>query len=172
MDLRTKDELVEKYWNGTSSLEEERLLKKAACDLPELFTIEEQNLFSSMSIVGSLELPTNFGTEFLDKVEYEEAHEKYAVSTEAREAKVVRWNWKKRIMSIAATLLLLIGLSIGYQQNFSQNKTLSSLSPTERAAFEESQKALVLIAQKMNKVKLLSGALEKFDVTQNKIRQR
>ena len=170
MDLRAKELLVEKYWNGNTSIEEEQLLKKTCLTHPDIFSVEEQNLFTGMSAMDTLELSSNFGSEFLDKVEYEEAHEKYAVASEVSNAKVLGLPWKTTFMRIAATLLLVVGIGIGYLQLFSSTKSVASLSPAERAAFEESQKALVLIAQKMNKVKILSSALEKFDDAQIKIR--
>ncbi len=171
MDLRTKELLIEKYWNGTSSQSEEQLLKRACSLNPELFSKEEQSLFAGIAVINTLELPSNFSSEFLDKLEYKEAHEKYAVSSAVNEARVISRSWMKPIMKIAATMLLLVGLGVGYHQFFPTTKTVTSLNPSERAAFEESQKALMLIAQKMDKVKLLSSALEKFDVTQDKIRR-
>ncbi len=138
---------MEKYWNGTSSIEEEQLLKKACNTNPEIFSIEEQNLFAGMSAVNSLELPSNFTTDYLDNLEYHEAHERYAVSPEESDTKIRKITWRKSLTRIAAAIILLVGLGVGYQEVFSNKMTVAGLSPTERAAFEESQKALVLIAQ-------------------------
>ena len=125
--MNSKDnfkELQEKFWNGETSLEEEKLLKTHYA---------ENQSDDELSI-------------YFDYLKSEQE----ITYTPKKEAKVVRFNWR-RIMSIAASFAVLVSaffLVQGNQWGNGSGGTYYAQSPEE--ALEITQNALSIINSKLN----------------------
>ncbi len=161
MELPTKERLMEKYWMGESTSADEDALKALSLKRPELFSAEELNYLNGIHQVQELTLGEDFGKNLVD--EFVEAEKEEAISSQVIPI------WKKSWMRVAASIILLIGMLFSFQQ-FNSSKILSDLSAEEVAAYEETKEALLLISQKMNKIKSVTAAFAKFDETQAKIK--
>lgn len=141
--------ILEKYWQGESSLLEEAALRRyfQSSKLPEDLA-PFQPLFSYLHSAQHIELEAS-----------PLQLEKEAVST--------AFHWKSWGMSIAASVILVIAsistlYFISKEPVVASTKTeiqnMASLNQEQQKAFEEAKAALLLVSNKLNKGK--SGALK------------
>ncbi len=143
MDYREIDVLIEKYWQGETTLEEEKILKEFLNqpELPEKY----QHLVMLFSYYG------------------------HAASIEMKTARIdalypntsIRWyerSWVKW-SSVAATIVVLVGIS--YFLLFNHEKKIGQSNPNDQIviedtfdnpdlAYQQAKEALLLLSQKLN----------------------
>lgn len=157
MDLQSKTALMEKYWLGESSTEEEAQLIALFESQPNLFSAEEKRYLGSITDLKALKLPADFGKNVMANLKEEPA---------ARTMKLPNY-----VMQLAAALLLLVGVAWGisqYHQAVPPAQKFADASTQQ--AYEEARQALLIISQKMSKVKSVTAAFGKFDSAQEKIK--
>jgi len=155
------EKLLHKYWETTSSLEEENQLKALLKNASESDgTANEKQLFDYFQNEKSLALEDSFDDEILGLIETEE------------ETKVFKFSdFVKRYSSIAAALLVLFVSSYVFmqqQQSFVQEDSFDN----PEAAYNEFKKQMLMVSNLMNKgsetVNELNN-LGKFDDVVNEI---
>lgn len=163
MDLKMKKQLLDKYWKGETSQEEELWLKANISSLEGELTKEERAYFEQLNAFATLS-----PEEVFDMTLFGESSEK--------EAKVVRVSFYQQLRKIAVVALLLIAVGGGtYFMNLADESPIANAVTAEedpREAFEVAKASLLLISQKMNKGVTHVNALEKFDLAHEKINSK
>lgn len=136
--------LLEKYFDGETSIEDERILK---------------NYFSSDAVAPEF-------SEYKDIFGFYTA-EKTLTST--REFLIKKESNIRQILSVAASVVVALG--IGFMLLKTQPEVASDLGSFDdpEIALIETQKALALIGQNLNKGKESINYLNEYEVTKNKI---
>jgi len=128
------EKIRQKYWDGSTTLEEERLLKKSMLNEPT-GTIEDR-----------------FFAE-LEKRKAVQGKKDFAIP---KRKKTLIW----QISSVAATIIILIALSIGFNNTNNNNQYVIN-NPEE--AYDISREALLLVSSKLNKGKIYTGKIDKIN---------
>lgn len=151
MDYKKIEDLLDNYWNGVSSLEQEK-------ELVAFFTKEEvpahlkeyQPLFQFIQEEKDVEVSTSFEANLLAVLEKEELKEKQ--NEAAPEAKMKRL-WTP-LLRIAATVALVCGMFFTYQ-NYSVEQVdeyaMVDSFDTPEEAYRETMRALKLVSKKIDK---------------------
>lgn len=125
MELDKIEILLEKYFEGETTIAEENELK---------------NYFSSSDVAQHLEHYRGmFG--YFSVAKEQKFEQELPLKTKTQ--KKVAW------LSIAASVVVLLGLFTFYNQNMSQNQDLGTYNDPEKA-FQETQKALNLLSKNVN----------------------
>lgn len=142
MDYKNINQLLEKYWEGETSIQEEETLKQYFNNgnvAKEL--LPYQPLFQYFKEEQDVLISDDFEKNFLEKIKNEP------------EAKVKPLRWMKVIRSIAAVGIILLCSLLAYQ-NFNQ-KPVDPFAKyevqTEKEAIEATKAALLLLSGKMKK---------------------
>lgn len=162
MDSKRLETLLSRYWNCVSTVEEEQ-------ELREYFNSHEVD--GEMSEVAGLfryfehekkreDLDGSFDEELLAKLT--------KVKPESETKSRPLWNYLK----VAAALAVVAVASYLFRQNMEPENRPELLGTYEdpREAFEETKKALMLIASKMNKGKEQASKISIFNKAEEKIR--
>lgn len=144
MESNNIRQLLEKYFDGETSIEDERILK---------------NYFSSDTVASEF-------------IAYKDLFGFYA--TEKKHTSTRRFSIKKeanirQVLSVAASMVVVVG--IGFMLLKTQPETNTDLGSFDdpEIAFIETQKALALIGQNLNKGKESISYLNKYEINKNKI---
>ncbi len=152
MEAKMK-QLLEKYYAGETSLEEEKSLRNYFSK-PENgtdFGIEYQ-LFSSLNIENTT-MPQNFEAEMMKSIQ----------ESDAKTTKIKRITLRTLSAWVAAALLV---FSIGFGWYFSQIHSTRMLADTYQSpevAYQETIRVLVWVGSKMNKARQNLQPIEKID---------
>ena len=164
MDSKRLEILLNRYWSCVSSLEEEKELRdyfnnnEVDEDMVEIGT-----LFRYYQSEKKIEkLDGSFDSSVTEKIK------KIKVSRKPKLRKLV-YNYLK----VAATVLIVITASYFYRQSLAPEKRPELLGTFEdpKEAYEETKKALMLIAQQMNKGRNQVGKLKMFTDAETKIKK-
>jgi len=125
MELDKIEILLEKYFEGETTIAEEKELK---------------NYFSSSDVAQHLEHYRGmFG--YFSAAKEQKFEQELPLKTKARNK--VAW------LSVAATIVILLGMFTFFNQNISQSQDLGTYDDPEKA-FQETQKALNLLSKNVN----------------------
>ena len=161
MDLKQVEIVLDRYWEGNSSLEEEKQLQ-------QFFTYgevpEKLKIYRPLFLPPEIEIQPDLGLDFDMQVIGKIQPEKKKKSLEV---------WK-----IAAIGIILVGLSIGLykmDKNYNDSSPVVVNQPISedtfdnpRAALAETKSALFLMSAAMNKGSQPVLNIAKLDVTKNK----
>ena len=161
MDLKMKKQLLEKYWKGETTPVEEQWLKANVSKDEEGLTKEERRYFEQLNAFVDLSPAETF-----EMAMFEESAQK--------PAKVIVRPFYLQFRKIAVMILLLLSVGLGtYYMLPSDSASIATIGIGEEEevekAFEVAKASLLLISQKMNKGTVHLGALEKFELAQDKI---
>jgi len=158
MESKDIKKLVQKYWNGKTTPDEETILKTWYTKHADGTDPETERYFSMLGNFAkittdptiSLELPEN--------------------ATVRRINKSSGFNYTY-LSRIAAVLILAVGLTMVWKmQPITEVKTEEAYTQEEiQQSYEEAKSALLLIAAKLNKGKDAVEQLDKFSETKQKI---
>ncbi|MEP7321072.1 MAG: hypothetical protein ABI761_04095 [Saprospiraceae bacterium] len=138
--------LLDKYWAGDTSLEEETTLTTY---FTTLNNYEEFKAYATLFIFFNEERKQTIDLEdiILSKISMQPAVLKKP------EGKVIRMNWQK-VSAIAASILVIITLGIGvFQTQLKQKQSLAQLDTFDspEKALEQTKAALLFLSSRMNK---------------------
>lgn len=141
MDFKTS-ELLNKYWEAESSLQEEQELKELVSDSTDTELEEEKALFAHFGQKKSVELDESFDADLLTQIEGME---------EEKGARVISMkDYFRRYASIAAAVLVLcISGALYYQQQ--QQYEMEDTFDDPELAYIELKKQLLMVSQFLNK---------------------
>jgi len=128
------EKLRKKYWDGDSSIEEEKLFKQLL--EPEGKSDAEKEYFAELAKRKTIEAEVTF--------EHPERKSRLLLA----------------ISSVAATIIILVGLLIGFGGSDEKNQFAID---DPRQAYEISQKALLFVSAKLNKGKNYSAQMGKIN---------
>jgi hypothetical protein len=150
MDSKQVEILLEKYWDGSSSINEEKQLEDffSFGDVPS-HLIQYRELFISPELELRPSLGRDFDQKILDKIVGKKSSDRF------------------NILKIAAIGLILIISTISVFQMDSKKTLAEDTSATPEAALVETKKAFLLIAQAMNKSEQQVMVLSKLDESSN-----
>jgi len=141
-DLKQIEELLEKYYNGETSLEEERKLHWyfQTHDVP-MYLKPDAELFRS-NYKRSTEEDAPELTEKLAKfIDEQDKKTRFIISVRS-----IRW-----ISGIAASVVILLSLWIGFGRDSFRNHTkFADTFDDPKIAYQESMKVLLLVSEKLN----------------------
>lgn len=146
MDLKKAELLIEKYYNGETSPEEEIQLREfflTAENIPE-HLMPEKELFSLYSMAADEEVPVNGFMENLERV-----IDSQSVTSPGSRKSVMYW-----ISGIAAGIALLLTsyfLLINNPFADDRQQAMKDTYQDPQLAYKETQKVLLYISQTMNK---------------------
>ena len=159
MEANNQSEIAKKYWEGTSTEKEEKVLLNSSLDGIEE---GEKAHFELLKQFSKVSLDATFEEELMHKI----STEKQAITRRLIPALV----WK-----VAAAVL--IGLStyflyepITVAEDTPQIAALEEEDPEK--AFEVTKQALLLISTKLNKASKVELPLNKFEETRTKIQEK
>ncbi len=165
MDSKRLEILLNRYWSCVSTLEEEKELRdyfnnhEVGEDM-----LEVASLFRYYESEKKIEkLGGSFDKSIIEKIkEIKDAHR-------PKLRKLV-FNYLK----VAATVLIVITASYFYRQSLDPEKRPELLGTFEdpKEAYEETKKALMLIAQQMNRGRNQAGKLKIFTEAETKIKKK
>jgi len=145
MDYKNINHLLEKYWKGETSLQDEEILKQYFNNGNIAPQLEQyKSLFQYFKKEQDLIISKNFDKQLLDRIEKESI---------VVPAKFHRLYWMSSIRSVAAIGIFLIG-AVFIFQNLSHNKTdvwAQYEIEDEQEAIEATKAALALLSEKMKK---------------------
>lgn len=149
MDIRRNNFLEKKYWEGSSTLEEEQELKQAVFENQQGLSNEIKELFKLSEDFSDIELGDDFDSDFWKKAALSE-----------NSASV--WNISL-FMRYAAVGILLFGLTMALWNILLQSDPVKPVPVSEvshidtyddpQVAYEETKRALTFAAAKLNQGK-------------------
>ena len=143
MELAKIEQLLDVYFDGNTSLEEEQILK---------------NYFSQDSIPAHLQ-------EYKLMFDYF-AESKAEVSNQPIQVNTKKTTWNKNWLSIAAAVVLLFGI---YKMVPTTNNFTDAQRAEAQKAYVESQKAFQLISKSLNRGNGAIAYAQDYEATKNKI---
>jgi hypothetical protein len=162
MDSKEIGQLLEKYWNCETSLEDEQVLRNYfnGPNVPDQLK-EAADLFRYFEIERKRSLDANFDHDIMRSVKKTERKGKLV--------EMVRW---VQVARIAAGVLVVI--AAGY---FVRNEVMKSEAQAQvvdtfsdpKEALEETKKALMLISRSFGKAKEGAGKINMFNEAEQKI---
>ncbi len=155
MDFRKKEQLLKKYWKGETTVEEENWLKAhAPAFRKEAAYLKQLQAFSEVA------LEQEFDMDFI----------------EAQESGKTKPLVIRRILSIAATVLVLIALSVASYNimntvsgELAEEKNISLTAAETEEAFEVAKQSLLLMSAKLNKGVKHTVELERFSEIRDRL---
>lgn len=167
MDISKIKELIEAFYNGDTSAEEEQLLfdyfdsNNVAEEL-----LDEQKIFLQMYNADDIEVPLALEAKLTDLVDELASQEEKRTVPNKRNL----WMWAG---SVAAGIAILIFAGIHFNnEQPSVNSTVASISVEDQKKIEEAEKALLLLSSNFNKgvdqLSIVSTSLDKTNETLNK----
>jgi hypothetical protein len=136
-------QLLEKYWNSESSLEEEKTLA-TYFNQPEV----DQEFEAYKPLFNYFDEQRQLTIDLEDQI-----MSRISGSKEKEKGKIIGMPWRRAI-SIAASLILILSVAIGVSQYRSQAKRdmgLVDTFQTPEEALEQTKAALLFLSQRMNK---------------------
>jgi len=156
MDLKQVEKILEKYWEGNSSMEEERMIRDffAFGDVPEQLEMY-RDLFLTPEHSIRAKLGRDFDEEIIKKISEKPSQN--------------RWN----ILKIAAVGLVLIIASISvFQMDTTQATIAEDTTETPEEALAETKRAFLMIAEAMTISEKQVMMFSKLDETKEKIKTK
>ncbi len=155
MDLKQVEIILEKYWEGNSSMEEERLIKDffAFGDVPEHLE-QYRELFIAEELWVNPLIGRDFDKEIIEKIN----------GTKNQS----RWN----LLKIAAIGLILIITYISVYQFDNQKVLAEDTTESPEAALAETKRAFLMIAEAMTISEKQVLMFSKLDETNEKIKTK
>ena len=131
MDLQKINNLLEKFYNGATTLEEELFLTEffLEYEVPEELQVDKELFLYTYNQKQQECLDTNFETKFFDKIE-------------KKSSKIRKIRWITAAASIIIILTLFFNLKPAYMYDTYDNPQL---------AYIEAKKILLKVSQKLNK---------------------
>lgn len=134
-------QLLDKYWNSESSLEEEHILT-AYFNQPDV----DQEFEAFKPLFNYFDEQRRLTIDLEDQIMSK-------INDAKPEGKVIRMPWR-RVISIAASVLIFISLTFSifqYRQNNKGNIGFADTYQTPEEALEQTKAALLYLSQRMNK---------------------
>lgn len=162
--MKNIEELIKKYWKGTSEVEEEQKLKKHVHKNEKLGIEDEYFNYLNQKKNAKL-IDPDFDKNILQLI-----NEKHDV----KRALYHKINWQ-----VAAAILLLfsagvifINRQVSFRDSISSTNSSVEIDTYEdpQLAFEETKKALLLISSNLNKGNEYTAKLSKFSETQQNLK--
>ncbi len=145
MDQKRIEILLQKFYNGESSLEEERILQEFFSDaekVPQKFRAEREQ-FMLYHEVNSEAMPSK---DFLESLE------SMIDSQSVKEIKLTSRRRLYRIASLAASIILFVGIYFAFMKIRTPRQTpvLADTYKNPEIAYQETQKVLYYVSEKLN----------------------
>ena len=161
MDWELKYQLLEKYWKGEATIEEEMKLRAIFCK--EGLSWDEESLrayFINLKQFQSIQLDSDFDRVLLSKV------------IEKPRFFPIKPVWKKG-WNIAASVAVLIITALMLQPQQDQNINLTNnIENDPQKAFELTKQSLMLISSKFSQGADYTYGVGKFNKTTDKLKKR
>jgi len=165
MDSKRLEILLNRYWSCVSTLEEEKELRdyfnnhEVGEEMLEIATLFQY--YQSEKKIEKLD--GSFDSSIIGKIK------EIKVSGKPKLRKII-YNYLK----VAASVLIVITASYFYRQSLDPEKRPELLGTFEdpKEAYEETKKALMLIAQQINKGRNQAGKLKMFTEAETKIKKQ
>ena len=156
MDYKIKKQLLEKYWRGETSPEEEIRLRAIVPHLDEVAS-EEKIYFEQLDQFSELSLDETFDIDYLEQ-------------QSSTKTKIRSLTFFQNIRKIAAAALILLSLAVMTYRMMDQKAPVLAEEEDPQKAFELAKQSLMLISSKLNKGATYTYELEHFELLQEKVK--
>ena len=155
MDSKQVELIIDKYWAGNTSLEEEKQLQVffKSNDVPPHMEMYK-DLFVSPELAIHPKLDKQFDAELISRISEDQISSKWTM------------------FKVAAIALILLIASISVFQIDTKPVFAEDTFESPEEALEETKKAFILIAEAMNKGEQPVNMLSKLDQTNEKIKKK
>jgi hypothetical protein len=160
-DLKKIEELLEKYYNGDTSLEEERKLQWyfQTHDVP-LHLRSDAELFRSNYRRSTEEDAPELTEKLAKLLDKQDKKSRFLIP-----ARSLRW-----ISGVAASIIILLSLWIGFgRDSFHKHTKFADTYNDPKIAYQETMKALLLVSEKLNAGTQELQQLKKYNQSLNKL---
>ena len=154
MDSKKIDALLEKYWVGETTREEENAIKAFLGDeAKSRYSEEEISYFDLLRAYERIELSPQFDDDVLQQIT--QSRSKY---------RMMPW------LKLAASIVLLLGATLFIYQQYQDRLAHQAELAQAREAFELTKQALFLVSSELNRGASFTKELGDFDLTVEKIK--
>lgn len=164
MDFSRIEILLERYWNCVTTIEEEAELRDffKQSEIPTEFE-KSAALFRYFESQRHIELDNKFEEEVLEKI------------SEKKEPRVIKLkHYFNNYMRVAAAVLVVAVASLVFRMEYFDEKPkmllVEDTFQTPEEAYEETKKAFLLIAEKMNTGRIQAQKIGVLNEAENKIK--
>lgn len=172
MDIKYIEQLLESFYEGATSIEEERVLFDffQGTDVPESMK-DEQQLF--LKLYRSEEIAVPFGLESKLENLIDELDKDNKSDTKPARPKIKSINWKW-VSGIAASIVIFISAGLFFHKSFDKKSdfVVQDTYSDPKEAYRETQKTMLLVSNKLNKglqqVETVQGNVDKVNKIMNK----
>ena len=162
MTMKEINKILEKYYNGETSLEEENMLKEffSRSDIPEELTIHKAQFDFYESEKHIEILSTDFDEKIISKIENQ---------------KITKLNFSRKpvwrlVAGLAAGLLIIFGSYFLINEQFRDNTTSVEFTAEEQEALDQTLIALAKVSkyinlanEKLQKMSIINQSIEKIN---------
>ena len=160
-DLKQIEELLEKYYNGDTTLDEERKLHWyfQTHDIP-MHLKPDAELFRSNYKRSTEEASPELSEKLAKLIDEQDKKSRFILTTRS-----LRW-----ISGIAASIIILLSLWIGFgRDSFFNRPKFADTYDDPKIAYQETRKALLLVSEKLNSGTKDLQVLNKYSQSMNKL---
>lgn len=159
MDSKQLEQLLEKYWNCETSLEEEKTLRDYfnSSEVPQHLK-ETSDLFRFFENERQRSLGDDFDKQVITSVK--------KTKSPAKVISMVRW---VQVARIAAGLLVVVAASYFVRHEMIKRNEVPDTFSDPKLALEETKKALMMISKSFGKAKEGAGKINLFNEAEQKI---
>lgn len=157
MNLKQVKQLLEQYYEGETSLQEEKALVQffQSDEVPEELKIDQAQFL------------------FYEAAQKETTHNNYTYASQVSKGVLLRPKFLRIAIGIAASFLLISGSFYFLKQQGDASNTLTAEELIQsKQAYAETRKALLLISEKLNKGANELNKISKFNEVHNSIIQQ
>jgi hypothetical protein len=163
MDSKRIEQLLEKYWNAETSLEEEQELHRLfqGRDVPENLK-ETAALFRYFAEERSRSLNENFDADVTKKIRQRQG---------TKTVSMTNWFQMARVAAGVAVVVAAIYL-IGHEVRKSSPNEITDTESDPKLAFEQTKKALMMISKNFHKAQSEASKINLLNEAEDKIQRK
>jgi hypothetical protein len=163
MDFKQIEQLLEKYWNAETSLEEEQELHRffQGADVPESLK-ETAALFRYFEEEKSRSLNENFDAAVTKQIKQRQG---------GKMVSMTNWFQISRVAAGVAVIVAAVYM-IGHEVRKSSPNEITDTESDPKLAFEETKKALLMISKNFGKAQQEASKINLLNEAEEKIQQK
>ena len=153
MDWKTAKQLVEKYWQGETSWEEEQMIHEYFSESADYESNDDYQYFQAIKSFQNQSLDATFEDRVIKAIQQRPSGKTFGI---------------RKYLAVAASIVVAlgIGLSVFIQHEAREKKRKAEIAE----AFEVTKNALLLISTELNKGAAVAQELDAFDSVYEKIK--
>lgn len=161
MDIKNIEQLLDSFYEGITSIEEEKVLLNffEGSDVPQ-YMRNDQQLFLDLYHSEKKNVPENLENKLNNLID--NLDKQTNIKTQKSKRLSINWKW---VSGIAASIAIFVSAGIFFQKSFDKKAdfVVQDTYTDPKEAYLETQKAMLLVSNKLNK------GLEQVGTVQNNV---